>query len=77
VREAKREQAAYESATLSKVEIGNAARSRVRDGANRRGDWPPLHCTLDRRRFDCEIPEVVATGFPGNTRNLVRLHTRT
>jgi hypothetical protein len=23
---------------------------------------------LDRRRFDCEVPEVVATGFPRNTR---------
>jgi hypothetical protein len=37
--------------------------------ANRRGDrLQQLHCTLDRRGFDCEIPEVVATGFPGNTR---------
>jgi hypothetical protein len=37
--------------------------------ANRRGDWlQRLHCALDRRRFDCEIPELVATGLPGNTR---------
>jgi hypothetical protein len=37
--------------------------------ANRRGDWlQPLQCMLDRRRFDCEIPEVAATGFPGNIR---------
>jgi hypothetical protein len=53
---------------FSKVEIGNAARS-TGPMADRRCDRvQPLHCTLDRRRFDCEIPEVVTTGLPGNTR---------
>jgi hypothetical protein len=57
VREAKQEQAAYESATLFEVEIGNAARS-----AGPR--WPigaatgcsRCTCTLDRRRFGILVP---------------------
>jgi len=35
---------------FSKVEIGDAAKIKGSEMANRHGDWlQPLHCTLDRR----------------------------
>jgi hypothetical protein len=52
---------------FSKVEIGNVA-GPGSERANRRGDWLQQFTARSPPSSACEIPEVLATGFPGNTR---------